>query len=47
MLEWATLIMATIAAIGSVVRVAQNQRAHNLALKIYKLHRKAHKKRKK
>ncbi len=40
MLEWATFLMATIAAVGSVVRVAQNERS-------YKLMRKMHKKRKK
>jgi hypothetical protein len=37
MLDWLTLIFAAIAAVGSVVRVAQNERA-------YKLMRKAHKK---
>jgi hypothetical protein len=40
MLEWATFIMATIAAVGSVVRVYQNER-------LYRWHRKVHKKRKK
>jgi hypothetical protein len=40
MLEWATFIMATIAAVGSVVRVLQNERS-------YKLMKKMHKKRKK
>ncbi len=40
MLEWATFIMATIAALGSVVRVYQNEH-------LYSWHRKAHKKEKK
>ena len=39
-LQVATFVMATIAAVGSVVRVAQNERA-------YKLMRKMHKKRRK
>lgn len=40
MLEWATFIMATIAAVGSLIRVAQNER-------LYRWHKKTHKKRKK
>jgi hypothetical protein len=32
MLEWATFLMATIAAVDSVVRVAQNERSHQHAL---------------
>ena len=36
MLEWATFIAATIAALGSVVRVAQNERAYKLMRKSYK-----------
>jgi hypothetical protein len=40
MLEWATFMAAAIAAVGSVVRVYQNER-------FYKWHRKVHKKRKK
>jgi hypothetical protein len=40
MLDWLTLIFAAIAAVGSLVRVAQNER-------LYKFHRKVHKKRKK
>ena len=39
-LQVATFVMATIAAVGAVVRVAQNERA-------YKLMRKMHKKRRK
>jgi hypothetical protein len=35
-LEWATFIMATVAAVGSVVRVAQNERAYRLMRKSYK-----------
>jgi hypothetical protein len=40
MLDWLTLIFAAIAAVGSLVRVAQNER-------LYKFHRKVHKKSKK
>jgi hypothetical protein len=40
MIDWLTLIFAAIAAVGSVVRVAQNER-------LYKRHRKAQKKKKK
>jgi hypothetical protein len=36
MLEWATFIMATVAAVGSVVRVAQNERSYKLMRKMYK-----------
>ena len=36
MLEWITFIMATIAAAGSVVRVAQNERSYRLMRKMYK-----------
>ena len=39
-LEWATFIAATIAALGSVVRVYQNER-------LYRWHRKVHKKKRK
>jgi hypothetical protein len=35
-LQWATFIAATIAAVGSVVRVAQNERAYRLMRKMYK-----------
>jgi hypothetical protein len=35
-LQWATFIAATIAAVGSVVRVAQNERAYKLMRKSYK-----------
>jgi hypothetical protein len=35
-LEWATFIMATVAAVGSVVRVAQNERSYRLLCKMYK-----------
>jgi hypothetical protein len=35
-LEWATFIMATVAAVGSVVRVAQNERRYRLLCKMYK-----------
>jgi hypothetical protein len=35
-LQWATFIMATIAAVGSVVRVAQNERAYKLMRKMHK-----------
>ena len=40
MLEWATFLAAMIAALGSVVRCYQNER-------LYRWHRKVHKKRKK
>ncbi len=36
-LQIATFIMATIAAVGSVVRIYQNNRAYRLAKKHYKL----------
>ncbi len=36
MLDWATFIMATIAAVGSVVRVAQNERSYKLMCKMHK-----------
>jgi hypothetical protein len=39
-LQWATFIAATIAAVGSAVRIYQNER-------LYRWHRKVHKKRKK
>ena len=35
-LQWATFAMATIAALGSVVRVAQNERSYRLMRKMYK-----------
>ena len=35
-LQWATFIAATIAAVGSVVRVAQNERSYRLMRKMYK-----------
>jgi hypothetical protein len=40
MLEWATFIVATIAAVGSLVRIYQNER-------LFRWHRKVHKKKKK
>ena len=40
MLEWATFIAATIAAVGSVVRVAQNERSYRLMRKMYKKRKK-------
>ncbi len=40
MLDWLTLIFAAIAAVGSLVRVAQNE-------SLYNFHRKVHKMRKK
>jgi hypothetical protein len=40
MLEWATFIAATVAAVGSVVRVAQNERAYKLMRKMYKKRKK-------
>jgi hypothetical protein len=43
-LEWATFIMATVAAVGSVVRVAQNERAYRLMRKSYKRMKKRKKK---
>jgi hypothetical protein len=43
-LQWATFAMATIAAVGSVVRVAQNERSYRLMLR---MHEKAKKKKKK
>jgi hypothetical protein len=39
-LQWATFIAATIAAVGSLVRIYQNER-------LYRWHRKVHKKRRK
>jgi hypothetical protein len=36
MLEWATFIAATIAAVGSVIRVAQNERSYRLMKKMHK-----------
>jgi hypothetical protein len=39
-LQWATFIMATIAAVGSVVRVAQNERSYRLMCKMHKLAKK-------
>jgi hypothetical protein len=36
MLEWLTFIAATVAAVGSVVRVAQNERSYKLMRKMYK-----------
>jgi hypothetical protein len=39
-LEWATFIAATVAAVGSVVRVAQNERSYRLMKKMYKKRRK-------
>jgi hypothetical protein len=35
-LEWATFIAATVAAVGSLVRVAQNERSYKLMRKSYK-----------
>ena len=35
-LQWATFIMATVAAVGSLVRVWQNQRSYRLMSKVYK-----------
>jgi hypothetical protein len=35
-LQWATFIMATVAAVGSLVRVAQNERSYRLMVKSYK-----------
>ncbi len=40
MLQWATFLMATIAAMGSVVRVLQNERAYKLMKKLHKKRRK-------
>ncbi len=40
MVDWLTLIFAAVAAVGSVVRVAQNER-------LWKWHRKRYKKKKK
>jgi hypothetical protein len=36
MLEWATFVMASIAALGSVFRVWQNNRSYRLMRKMYK-----------
>ena len=36
MLEWATFIAATVAAVGSLVRIAQNERSYRLMRKMYK-----------
>ena len=35
-LQWATFLMATVAAVGSLVRVWQNQRSYRLMSKAYK-----------
>jgi hypothetical protein len=35
MLEWATFIMATIAAVGSLIRVAQNERSYRLMCRMH------------
>jgi hypothetical protein len=35
-LQWATFIAALVAAVGSVVRVAQNERSYRLMCKMYK-----------
>ncbi len=40
MIEWATFVMATIAAVGSLVRVAQNGRSYRLMRKMYKKRKK-------
>jgi hypothetical protein len=39
-LQWATFIMATIAAVGSVVRVAQSERSYRLMLRMHKKRKK-------
>jgi hypothetical protein len=36
MVDWLTLIFAAVAAAGSLVRVAQNERAYRLMLKAHK-----------
>lgn len=43
-LQWATFIMATAAALGSVIRVAQNERSYRLLLKSHKRMKKGKKK---
>jgi hypothetical protein len=35
-LQWITFLAASIAAVGSVVRVAQNERSYKLMCKMYK-----------
>ena len=40
MLEWATFVMATIAAVGSLVRIAQNERSYRLMRKMYRKRKK-------
>jgi hypothetical protein len=35
-LQWATFAAATIAAVGSVIRVAQNERSYKLMCKMHK-----------
>ena len=44
MLEWATFIAATIAAVGSLIRVAQNERSYRLMRKMAKHAKKRKKK---
>jgi hypothetical protein len=39
-LAWLTFLMATIAAVGSVVRCLQNERAYKLMRKMYKKRKK-------
>jgi hypothetical protein len=47
MLEWATLVMASIGAVGSVCRVLQNIKSHRMMGESLEYARKAHRKRKK
>jgi hypothetical protein len=44
MLEWAPFVAATIAAVGSVVRVCQNERSYKLMRKMAKHAKKRKKK---
>ena len=39
-LQWLTFIAATVAAVGSLVRVWQNQRSYRLMSKVYKKRKK-------
>ena len=39
-MQWLTFIAATVAAVGSLVRVWQNQRSYRLMSKVYKKRKK-------
>jgi hypothetical protein len=45
-LQWATFFMATVAGVGSVIRIAQNERSYRLMRKSYARMKKKRKKKK-